>query len=263
MTVQANDMPQPATHDSLAVEGVAHGFFGRKGGVSGGIYGSLNCGLGSQDKRESVATNRHRVAKHFGADASNLLTVYQCHSADAIAVSEPFTGSPPKLDGMATKTPGLVLGALAADCAPLLFADPVNKVIGAAHAGWRGAFTGVAEATIDAMESLGANRTTIRAVIGPTISKRAYEVGPEFVERFTDATAANESYFGPSENEGHAYFDLPGYLVDRLKGIGLSDVASLDMCTYSNQDAFFSYRRATHLRERDYGRMISAIMIAA
>ncbi len=241
--------------------GLRHGFFTRTGGHSEGLYRSLNCGLGSDDVRDRVVMNRHAVADRLGIDRGRLVTLYQVHSATAVAIDAPFEATPPDADAVVTAMPGLAIGVLTADCAPILFADPDAGVVGAAHAGWKGAMTGIAEATLDAMESLGARRDRVAAVIGPTISRHAYEVGPEFVERLVRDDAANETWLTPSERDGHAYFDLPGYVADRLRRAGTGAVRDVGLCTYQDEDRFFSYRRTTHRGEPDYGRQISTIAL--
>lgn len=246
----------------LAGTSVRHGFFTRRGGVSSGIYESLNCGAGSDDRAEDVSENRARVAGWFGEKAARLVNLHQCHSAEAIAVNTPFAGERPRADALVTKTPGLVLGVLTADCGPVLFADPEAGIIGAAHAGWRGALNGILEATLAAMAKLGANRETTIASLGPCIGRRAYEVGPEFVARFTETDTAFSRLFSPSEREGHALFDLAGFIGLRLDRAGIAhDI--IGQCTYENEQDFFSYRRSTHRGEPDYGRQISAISITA
>lgn len=240
---------------------LSHGFFTRDGGHSTGLYASLNCGLGSDDDRQRVINNRAMVAERLEVAPDHLLTVYQVHSPDVACVTEPFSGPLPKVDAMVTTAPGLALGILTADCAPVLFADTKAGVIGAAHAGWKGAITGVLEATVAAMIDQGAKHERITAVIGPTISRYAYEVGPEFVMRFSDEAAENESLFHPSERDGHAYFDLSAYCLKRLRNAEVGTVADLGICTYSDEDRFFSYRRTTHRGEPDYGRQISAIAL--
>lgn len=256
-------MPNPITADCLAeIGGVAHGFFTREGGVSGGIYGSLNCGTGSKDDRAHVLENRRRVAAALGVPEQRLLTCHQIHSADAIVVTEPWeVGQNPKADGMVTKTPGIVLGALAADCAPVLFADPEARIIGAAHAGWKGALTGVLEATVAAMESIGARRSRIRAALGPCIGPDAYEVGPEFEAQFLAVDSGNERFFRRLSADARPYFNLPGYVLDRLASAGLDTVENCTRCTYIDEAGLFSYRRATHRRQPDYGRQVSAIVL--
>lgn len=252
--------PDPIRSGALDLPGIRHGFFTRNGGVSTGIYRGLNVGAGSQDIAGNVAENRRRVASWLGVTPQNLLTLYQIHSADALVVSEPFSGERPRADAMVTDRPGIALGALAADCGPILYADAQAGVIGAAHAGWKGALTGVLEATIEAMEQLGAERSRIVATLGPSISAANYEVGPEFFERFVAADAANADYFTPSSNVDHAMFDLNRYTVDRLKRAGIQ-ADMLGRCTYSDEDDFYSYRRTTHRQEPDYGRQISAIVL--
>ncbi len=252
--------PDPIRTPALNRPGVRHGFFTRTGGVSTGIYRGLNVGVGSQDARDNVTENRQRVADWMRVAPENLLTLYQIHSADALVVREPFAGERPKADAMVTDRPGIALGALAADCGPVLYADADAGVIGAAHAGWKGALTGVLEATIEAMEGLGAQRDRIVAILGPSISARNYEVGPEFVARFVAVDATNADYFTSSATAGHAMFDLNRYTVDRLKRAGVT----ADMtghCTYAEEDDFYSYRRTTHRQEPDYGRQISAIVL--
>jgi len=240
--------------------GIRHGYFTREGGVSQGLYRGLNVGLGSHDDRAHVEENRRRVAGWFGLPLERLATVHQVHSPDVITVDVDYDGDRPQADAMATATPGIVLGVLAADCGPILFADPENRVIGAAHAGWKGALTGVLENTIEAMVTLGARRETITACLGPSISQASYEVGPEFVDRFTAYDPDYSKYFIPSEKPGHAMFDLPALTVDRLHKAGVT-AESLALCTYPDADRFFSYRRTTHAKEPDYGRQISAIAI--
>lgn len=225
---------------------VRHGFFTREGGVSKDIFASLNCGPGSGDVRADVMENRRRVGE---ALSGRLLTLYQIHSAEAVVVTQPWeTG--PQADAFATDVPGLALGILTADCAPVLFADSEAGVIGAAHAGWKGALGGVTDSAIAAMERLGAKRARIAAAIGPCISQANYETGPEFQERF------EERFF-----QGR-HFDLEGYVAKRLESAGIGDIARLGACTYAREDAFFSYRRATHRGEKDYGRQVSAIVLA-
>lgn len=241
---------------------VRHAFFTRQGGVSGGIYASLNGGLGSGDDPDHVRQNRALMAEQFGLAPQALVSLHQIHSATVVTATEPWTREErPRADGVVTKTPGLALGILTADCGPVLFADHAAGVIGACHAGWGGALGGVLEATIDAMVTLGADREAIVAVLGPTIGPTAYEVGPEFEARFVAAEAANARFFVPSEREGHAMFDLPAYIVARLEGTGIGEVANVGLCTYSDGERFFSYRRTTHRGEPDYGRQISAIAL--
>jgi len=249
--------------DALRLDGISHGFFTREGGHSTGLFSSLNCGMGSGDDRAVVTANRARVAARLGVAPECLLSAYQVHSPDAVLVSGPWPDHEerPRVDGLVTRTPGVALGVLTADCGPVLFADPQARVIGAAHAGWKGALTGVTARTLDLMEEQGAERARIVAVIGPTISQAAYEVGPEFPARFTEADPANARYFKPSERAGHAMFDLPAYLAGRLRAEGVGQVIDLSLCTFSDEERFFSYRRATHRNEKDYGRLISAIAL--
>lgn len=242
---------------------VVHGFFGRQGGVSDGVYASLNCGPGSGDDANRVAENRRRVLERLSEDTnSTLLTLYQIHSAEAVTVTTPWmTGASPKADAMATNQPGIALGILTADCAPTLLADDQAKVIGAAHAGWKGAHGGVIAGVIAAMESLGARRDRIRAAIGPCIAQANYEVGPEFYDRFVEHEPDNSGFFLPSKRRDHWQFDLEGFVARRLEQGGIRDVERLSACTYAREADFFSYRRATHRNEPDYGRDISAILL--
>jgi YfiH family protein len=244
-----------------AYPSVRHAFFTREGGVSEGLYASLNGGLGSSDDPERVRENRRRMAVELEVAPEALVSVHQVHSPDAVIVEAPWNGPRPKADAMVTAVPGIALGITTADCGPVLFADPHANIIGAAHAGWRGALTGILESTIEAMERLGARRDQIVAVLGPTISQGAYEVGPGFAAPFLDQDPRNESFFQPSERAGHAMFDLPGYIGRRLEKAGISEFANLGLCTYSDEVHFYSYRRATHRGEPDYGRLISAITL--
>lgn len=258
-----NPLPHPLESKLLAparTAGIRHGYFTRQGGVSEGIYRGLNVGLGSDDDREDVLENRRRVSEWFGLPLERLATAHQIHSPDVVTVDGSYDGSRPEADALVTATPGIALGVLAADCGPILFADAENRVIGAAHAGWKGALYGVLENTIEAMISLGARREAITACLGPSISQASYEVGPEFVARFTDYDPAYAAYFAASEKLGHAMFDLQRLTVDRLRAAGVK-ADSLGLCTYPDADRFFSYRRTTHAREPDYGRQISAIAI--
>ncbi|ACA17696.1 protein of unknown function DUF152 [Methylobacterium sp. 4-46] len=244
-----------------ALPGLRHGFFTREGGVSGGLYASLNGGLGSGDDPGAVAENRRRMTERLGVAPDALVSLYQIHSAECVTVEAPFPDRP-RADGMATRVPGLALGILTADCGPILFADPENRVVGAAHAGWKGAFTGIIEATLAAMERLGAERGRIVAVLGPTIGRENYEVGPEFHARFAQAGPAHADFFAPSPGRaGHHLFDLPAYIAARLRAAGIGTVADLGLCTYADPDRFFSYRRTTHRAEPDYGRLVSAIAL--
>ncbi len=248
------------TSDHLNLSGVTHGFFTRHGGYSSGIFSSLNCGLGSGDDIALVTKNRAKVADDLGVAHSHLVSAYQVHSADVMVVDEPLAERP-KVDGMVTAKRGLALGILTADCGPVLFADHKVGVIGACHAGWKGALSGVTDRTILAMESIGASRQNIVAVLGPTISQKAYEVGPEFSKPFLQQNSMHEKYFIPAVKNDHYMFDLPAYLVDRMKVFGVGQVFNSMLCTYSDADGFFSYRRTTHLHEKDYGRLISVIAL--
>ncbi|MFC3076287.1 peptidoglycan editing factor PgeF [Shinella pollutisoli] len=241
---------------------VRHGFFTRAGGVSDGIWRGLNVGLGSHDAREKVLENRARVCRWFRVPPDRLATVHQVHSPDVVTVDDGYDGTRPAADALVTATPGLVLGVLTADCGPILFCDPEARVVGAAHAGWKGALAGVLENTIAAMERLGARRDRILASLGPSIGRQNYEVGPEFVDRFLAADAGHARFFTPSQKPGHALFDLPGLTTERLGRAGVT-AENLDICTYPDEERFFSYRRTTHRQEPDYGRQISAIMVRA
>ena len=252
------------THDRL--HPLRHGFFTRHGGASSGIFSGLNCGTGSSDLSEAVEINRARAADALGLGPGQLVSVHQVHSPDVWLVElAPDPGAPtrpPRADAMVTATPGLALAVLTADCAPVLLADPGAGVIGAAHAGWRGALDGIIGETVAAMERLGAGRADIRAVIGPTISQPNYEVGPEFVERFLDADRDHGRYFAGAGGAGHrAHFDLPGFVLGQLRAAGVEQGAWIGRCTYREPDCFYSYRRSTHLGEVDYGRLISAIRL--
>lgn len=239
-----------------------HGFFTREGGHSSGLFTSLNCGLGSGDDRALVMKNRAIVAKGVEVAPDHLLSAYQVHSAKVAVVDGPWASEDrPKVDALVTTTPGVALGVLTADCGPILFADVRAGVVGAAHAGWKGALTGVTGATLDAMEGLGARRSNITAVIGPTISQAAYEVGPEFPGPFIENDPDNETYFKPSARARHWMFDLPGYLTARITAEGAGQVINLGICTFGSESRFFSYRRTTHRAEKDYGRQISAIAL--
>lgn len=240
---------------------IRHAFFTRQGGVSDGIYASLNGGIGSSDDPAKVRENRRRMAEAVGVAPDALISVYQVHSPDAVIVEGPWHGERPKADAMVTATPGLALGITTADCGPVLFADEDARVIGAAHAGWRGAVTGVLESTLAAMERLGAQRERIVAVLGPTISQKAYEVGPDFIARFTEEAPGHERFLKEADRPGHAMFDLPGFIGARLKAASIGAFGDLGLCTYSDEDRFFSYRRTTHRQEPDYGRLISAIAL--
>ena len=244
------------------VPGLRHAFFTRAGGVSGGIYAALNGGLGSNDDPANVAENRRRMAEHVGVAPQRFLSLHQIHSPDALVADEAWPGGPqrPKGDALVTRTPGIALGVSTADCGPVLFVDPNARVIGAAHAGWKGALAGVLESTIQAMEKLGAERSGMIAAIGPLIRQESYEVGNEFVARFIEADADNALFFMPSVREGHAMFDLAGYIRMRLEGAGILMIDDLGLDTYADE-RFFSYRRSVHRKEPDYGRHIHAIAL--
>lgn len=250
--------------ETLALDGIRHGFFTRQGGVSDGIYASLNGGPGSHDAGECVAENRARMALALGVAPDRLITAYQIHSPRVIVADRPWTSADrPQADAIVTRTPGLAVGVTTADCGPVLLADPEARVIGAAHAGWRGALTGVVEATVDAMERLGAARSRIRAALGPMIRQHNYEVGSDLTARFAAEDPDSGSFFVPAARDGHALFDLGGYIVSRLARADIRHVEDLELCTYGDVALFFSYRRATHRAEADYGRHISAIALAA
>ncbi|WP_040609709.1 peptidoglycan editing factor PgeF [Pseudooceanicola batsensis] len=236
-----------------------HGFFTRRGGASSGIFEGLNCGLGSSDQSEIVEINRHRVAMAMGVADDDLATVDQVHSAEAVTVRDPVR-TRPRADALVTDRPGVALSILTADCQPVLFADAEASVVGAAHAGWKGALDGVLEATIEAMEGLGARRDRIRAVIGPTISQQAYEVGPEFLDRFLAEDPDNARFFAGGEAD-RVHFDLPSYGLSRLRQAGVAEAEWTGHCTYADPRRFYSYRRTTHAGEADYGRLISVIRI--
>ena len=244
------------TADSLAP--LRHGFFTRKGGASSGVFAGLNCGTGSSDQSEIVAINRARVADAMQVAPSHLVGVHQVHSADVVPVRAPLEEKP-RADAMVTATPGVALSVLTADCQPVLFADAENGVAGAAHAGWRGALDGVLERTVDAMEGLGARRAAIRAVIGPSISQRAYEVGPEFLETFLAEDSDYGRFFVGGAGD-RLHFDLPGFGLYRLRLAGVAAEWTRH-CTHSDPARFYSFRRTTQDREADYGRLISVIRL--
>jgi len=242
--------------------GVRHGFFTRDGGVSSGVYATLNGGTGSKDAPDKIAENRARMAAALGVAPSHFITAHQIHSPDVVVAEAPWTAEArPRADAIVTRTPKLAIGVSTADCGPLLFADSAAGVVGAAHAGWRGALTGVIEATVAAMEKLGAKRARIAAALGPTIRQPNYEVGAEFVARFTAADPANARFFAPAARDGHALFDLTGYIAERVHRAGIDDFEDLGLCTYAEPERFFSYRRMTKTGEADYGRHINAIAL--
>jgi YfiH family protein len=243
--------------------GIRHAFFTRDGGVSNGIYASLNGGVGSNDEPAHVAENRARMAASLGVRPDHLVTAYQIHSPDVVTLDGPWAPQQrPRADALVTKRPGLAIAVTTADCGPVLLADGTACVVGAAHAGWRGAANGVLEATIAAMEDCGANRERIVAALGPMIRQSSYEVGPEFVAAFQAQDTANDRFFAPASRAGHALFDLASYIATRLAAAGIRHIEDLGHCTYSDPGRFFSYRRSTHRRESDYGRHINAIALS-
>ncbi len=256
-------MTQPVQAHTLAqLPGIRHAFFTRAGGVSGGIYASLNAGVGSNDEPAKVAENRARMASAMGVPPERFLTCYQIHSPDVVVAAEPWSGNGrPRADAIVTRVPGLAIGVSTADCGPVLFADPRARVIGAAHAGWRGALTGVTDQTIVAMEKLGAARERIVAALGPMIRQKNYETGADLRDRFVAADQANERFFRPAERDGHFMFDLAGYVAARLAAAGVGTIEDVDACTYADVERFFSYRRMTHRGEADYGRHVNAIVL--
>ncbi|MCB1500686.1 MAG: peptidoglycan editing factor PgeF [Bauldia sp.] len=254
--------PRPVTHGLFdAVSGIRYGFFTRAGGVSSGIYRSLNCGVGSHDDKGFVFKNRARAARTLGVGPDRLATPYQVHGDVAVLVDKVWEpGQGPKADAVVTARRGIAVGVGTADCGPVLFADPAAHVVAAAHAGWRGALGGVLESTIKVMEEAGARRESIVAVIGPMISQRNYEVGEELMEAFVKVKPSYSAFFVPATRPGHAFLDLPGFIGARLSAAGVLS-ADVGLCTYADEERFFSYRRATHRGEADYGRMLSAIVL--
>lgn len=257
MSVKAPFITAPA----LTLPGITHGFFGREGGVSHGMFDSLNCGFGSSDNPDNVAENRARCARAIGVKPECAITIYQIHSADVVTVKEPWSrNEAPRGDAMVTNVPGIGLGILAADCAPVLAADPVARVIGAAHAGWKGAISGVAEAMLARMMEMGATLANLRVAIGPSIAATTYEVGPEFRARFVDEDASNDIFFARSTRAGHLMFDLSGYIGRRLARFGVINAPDRPLAgTYDGP--YFSFRRTTHAKEPDYGRNLSLIAL--
>ncbi len=243
--------------------GIRHAFFTREGGVSDGIYASLNGGVGSRDESSYVAENRARMAQYLDVSPDRFLSAYQIHSPDVVVAAAPWANDArPRADAIVTKTPGIAIGVSTADCGPLLFADDTAQVIGAAHAGWRGAFTGVIENTIEAMEKLGADRARIKASLGPLIRQSNYEVSQDFVEQFVRENESHSRFFVPAARTGHAMFDLPGFIAARLDKSGIGLFEDVGLCTYADPNRFYSYRRSTHRAEPDYGRHINAIVLA-
>jgi purine-nucleoside/S-methyl-5'-thioadenosine phosphorylase / adenosine deaminase len=247
---------------TLTFSNIRHAFFTREGGVSEGLYESLNGGIGSKDAPDKVRENRARMASILGVAPTHFVTCYQIHSPDVIVAEKPWTrDNSPRADAIVTRVPGLAIGVTTADCGPILFADERAGVIGATHAGWKGALIGVLEATIAAMVTLGAQRSRIRAALGPMIRQPNYEVGAEFIERFKAADAANDRFFAPAARPGHAMFDLSGYIRSRLERAEIQNIEDLGLCTYADPARFFSYRRTTHRAEPDYGRHVNAIAL--
>jgi polyphenol oxidase len=248
----------------LALDGIRHGFFTREGGVSSGLYASLNGGVGSNDHAAHVAENRARMAAAVGVDADRLVTAYQIHSPQVVVAETPWRPEQrPRADAIVTRMRALAIGVTTADCGPILLADPQAGVIGAAHAGWRGALTGVIEATLAAMERLGADRHEIRAALGPMIRQPNYEVGPDLMARFAAEDPASNRFFAAAPRDGHALFDLAGYITARLRRASVRHIEDIALCTYADPAKFFSYRRATHRAEADYGRHVNVIALAA
>jgi len=244
------------------IEGITHGFFSRVGGNSDGVYSSLNCGAGSDDDTATVMQNRGIVAQTMGVEADNLVSLYQVHSPKVVVVDSPWSrADAPQADAMVTKQPGIALGILTADCAPVLFSNSTGTIIGAAHAGWKGAVSGVVEATIAAMIELGAEKTDIYGVVGPCIRPESYEVGADMYALITDGNPVNAQFFDPGKDDQHYQFDLPSYVLIRLASSGIGMVEDTPGDTYADEDTYFSYRRATHRGEADYGRQISTIAI--
>jgi YfiH family protein len=250
------------TARSLRISGVAHGFFTRAGGASQGVYASLNGGVGSRDAPAAVTENRAQIAAALGAAPERLAVPFQIHSPDAVVITEVWPiDARPRCDALVTATPGLALGVTGADCGMILFADQSARVIGAAHAGWKGALKGVVEATVTAMEGLGARSDNIVAALGPCIGCKSYEVGPEFVAAFESEGENTERYFAPSSKANHSMFDLNGYIGERAARAGVGRFEDLRLDTYADESRFFSYRRATHRNEPDYGRLMSVIVM--
>jgi polyphenol oxidase len=243
---------------------IRHAFFTRQGGVSDGIYASLNCGFGSHDDPRRVEENRAIAAGRLGVAPDQLVSCHQVHGTAVVTVERPWPRRDnPRADGMVTAVPGIALGILAADCAPVLFADPSARVIGAAHGGWRGALAGIMEATVATMVALGARPERILAGVGPCIAQPSYEVGPEFAAAFAAADPASGGFFVAAARPGHFLFDLPGYIADRLGRLGLAAVERAPHDTAAEAALFFSYRRACHRGETDYGRGLAAIALSA
>lgn len=268
MTKQLLDTPLPTLENCpilSGLESISHGFFGRRGGVSSGIYSTLNCGYGSDDSNENVSHNRTLAVKAIGLEnEAQLCTLYQTHSNDVITTDTGW-GMERRLsgDGLVTRTPGVALGILTADCTPVLFADPQAGVIGAAHAGWKGACSGILENTVATMVQLGADTHNIHATIGPTIAQSSYEIGPEFYERFLALSESNTVFFKPSIHAGHHMFDLPGYVISRLSALQLAAIGNVEKDTCTAADDYFSYRRTCLEGGSDYGRNLALIALKA
>ncbi|OPB29941.1 peptidoglycan editing factor PgeF [Bartonella sp. WD12.1] len=245
---------------ALHKDGIKHGFFTRQGGVSQNLYHSLNVGQGSNDHLKHIMQNRTLIANYFDIDIKNLITVNQVHSCDVVVIDQAFTGERPKADAIVTSTKGLAIGILTADCGPVLFADPHAGVIGAAHAGWRGSLNGILEKTILAMEEQGAKRQSITAVLGPCIGPTHYEVTNEFYNQFMNRNNQFQKYFLKTDKTNRFRFNLWAFIINQLEQAGLN-ASCLKLCTYQDEQRFFSYRRATHRNESDYGRQISALML--
>jgi YfiH family protein len=256
-------MMQPLNAHTLAkLPGVRHAFFTRAGGVSSGIYASLNAGVGSNDDQCLVAENRARMAATLGVTPERFLTCYQIHSPDVVVADEPWSADArPRADAIVTMTPGLAIGVSTADCGPVLFADAQARVVGAAHAGWRGALGGVTDQTIAVMEKLGASRERIVAALGPMIRQQNYETGADLRDKFIASNADAARFFRPAARDGHFMFDLAGYVVARLAAAGVGTIEDVEACTYADDEKFFSYRRMTHRGEADYGRHVNAIVL--
>jgi polyphenol oxidase len=246
-----------------SADGIQHAFFTRDGGVSDGIYASLNCGAGSNDNPEHVLENKRRAAAQFGLTEDRLVTLYQVHSPEVVTVTDPapIRADRPQADAMVTRTSDVALGILTADCAPVLFADPENRVIGAAHAGWRGALSGVVEQTVAAMENIGADRSRISASVGPCIAQQSYQVGPEFPAPFLEADSEVSDLFRPDGDSGMHLFDLKSFVLRKLRQAAIANVDAINADTYASDALFFSYRRTCHRSEDDYGRGLSAIAL--
>jgi purine-nucleoside/S-methyl-5'-thioadenosine phosphorylase / adenosine deaminase len=253
--------PPFLTSSILVAPNITHGFFGRAGGVSTGVYASLNTGAGSDDRAEDVKENRRRCATALGCDADRLVTNYQIHSSEVVIIDAPWSGAPAKADGLVTKTCGLALGVLAADCMAWLFADPEAGVIGAAHAGWRGALAGILENTIAAMESLGAERGDIRTALGPCLRQPNFEVGLDLVDAFTEKFIDAETFFAPGKSTQKRQLDLAAFGAWRLRESGIKHIDDLGLCTLAAPETYFSYRASQRAAETDYGRNLSAIAI--